>query len=41
MILLYNPSPVVPHLQIIKEHIYTALIADVNKAVAIFFATGA
>ena len=31
MIFLYNPSPVVPHLHIIKEHIYTAFIADVNK----------
>ena len=31
MIFLYNPSPVVPHLHVIKEHIYTALIADVNK----------
>ena len=31
MIFLYNPSPVVPHLHIVKEHIYITLIADVNK----------
>ena len=36
MIFLYYPTPVVPHLHIIKEHIYIAFIADVNKAVAVF-----
>ena len=40
MIFLYNPTLVVPHLHIIKEYIYIALIDDVNKAVAIIFATG-